>query len=1529
MRKQQLSKKRDEALASGVAQEKLSNKYLSLEDIDKLIQDQKNPKDAELVPLKGNDFNIRPEEAEVDMARKAGMISKAGIEKTPGVKYSDLDAKTEAEREAKFKEVSQKVWKEFALSGKVVKDDEGNVLIEKGTDLDARSSMGLFQLAGFDTSNTRIVNPSQAVRGRINVDTGDRHGVVVEDQGRTAYIDHHAPESEGDTSATKLAYELLTSSGLLKRDAYLDRLVDFVNHTDNKTYPNEEKYFKDSYRTVLGLQRFLRFHQLVEYFKEGRNPTEILSDEDFKKFNSYLNDDELQHYDLIKRSQQQKETIEQAEKLLPEMEKNGLIINTNKYGKIAVDIDNKLRAGIDGAKWYGCGVYLAWNPNAKSFFVSTDGRPLQASFGDGKKIRNTMWIKPRFDREPLKISLNDVLKSLADEGFEPSGDLKIYLETGQLPARRLVEDLELPKTDKEAERVMLGKSEEEIAAENAFLGNSKEVERNAQDTFLGKEMTERQAQDAMLGRDMTEREARDAMLGKVDIEEGEKEAIDTILGKETEPKIDKADLWKMSKKQLEESLEKILIADGLEVRAEDLKNASLEDLRQFYYMYNNSNIEAAVYKTEAEVKKEKAEQARLIDISRIGDQYALLLAEEELEQLRNHSSFWKRNWNRFKIRYNEAGFRREVYNRIRNELHESQNLSDLVEKRMLDRKIKGDASQKTYDILDSVLDAYEKEIVSAEEKGDIIHDDDVNLSLAEAFYKYAKGEYQTRAVFDAYINKEVVSKIQKLKGKFTSKNEDEKHAEGLLYAHNFYQLAEGYKSKIEAIIGENPGNEDAVRLQLNGLMNLDIQLGLKQRDLVNNHPDKEDLTKQEKFVDWTQSHFKGVLANPVVYGAFASMIGQAFVSKGVKFGATLGVGIATGTAAFMAPSIAGMIAGGAGGGWFARHRKGRELKQDQAMEARRVALGDENTGERSKLLRKFTEQRASDTANTFRANLESMLAKPELSDAEKAKVAEIEAKLMLEKEMRVDLIGVSSEGSGGYGVRMLEMNPMLIALRQVREKYNLKDENFDNLIKQHHDQSLATIKETTSEFEAFKKKEMRNAGWQGFGKGVATAAAIQYGVDLFRGHNILWFDDHKHGSVLGWMMGQNQETIQGALVEQHIPGVSGKLGLPQGYKVIDQGINAGRHLFAVGDSKGNKLIENLEIGQDGKINNASLLKLGQHGYSFRGLQHAADIRLTPETTASPAQNIDNALTKEIPGLAQHSHMDWHDEPGKRFSEILGKDIEFEGKQQMLYLNRDANGNVIVDVKNMLANIAGNVKNYTDHVFMNPDGTMDNKMEAEYGKWAKWVGNGLHNHMKIEITPHNGSKLSLDLDVDENGHAKLPEVISKHLTSLRSGELGVARIEVMSRDGDVLATATGHNFNLPPSETITGETGRSVETRVFDTDIRPPLDPDYVHPFPWVARKSLGAIKSREKAEEKVPGKPEKKLNPVLNRAVATYNLARKTVARLPVDINLEVPQTEPAGEKYSHANRSKWICRKICGSELKMKFWRMLGSLLI
>ncbi|MFH0814921.1 MAG: hypothetical protein V1902_02475 [Candidatus Falkowbacteria bacterium] len=347
--------------------------------------------------------------------------------------YEELAAATEQEGDEKFLSKTRELWREIVVHGIAGKDKKGNPILMNFSDVDGNCAVSLMKFAGISIKHVEYVEKSKFIVGKINLDTGDRHGVVVEDQGRTAFFDHHAAESGSDTCATKIVYDALIKLGLLEKQEWLDKLVEFVNYEDNMTYPspNPVEDYKNSWQSLLGLGTFIKFEKLADFFQHSNKlPHEPMSA------------DELTRAGLDKKGKERKREVEHNVKMLEgesgkEAEANDFVIETQKYGKIIVDIvrpDGKklLRGrGFSVAKAFGFGGYLLWAPSKNSFFFSTIGK-LGHSFSQGFTVRETMWIKPEHDPALLAVTLEQILTTLSDGNLRVSDKLKKYFKTGKL-----------------------------------------------------------------------------------------------------------------------------------------------------------------------------------------------------------------------------------------------------------------------------------------------------------------------------------------------------------------------------------------------------------------------------------------------------------------------------------------------------------------------------------------------------------------------------------------------------------------------------------------------------------------------------------------------------------------------------------------------------------------------------------------------------------------------------------------------------------------------------------------------------------------------------------------------------------------------------------------------------------------------------------------------------------------------------------------------------------------------------------------
>jgi hypothetical protein len=345
----------------------------------------------------------------------------------------ELEASTPEERQEKFLAKSREVWRQFAAHGISITDKFTNKpkLLNR-TDLDGAAALGILKMAGFDVSDVQYVKAGESVPGRIMVDTGYESGLVVEDNG-TAFFDHHGKDStKASISTAKLVYRILAETGFIERTSVLDALTKFITQVDNQTHPayNTKEAWENSDKTMLGLYRFMDFEHLLQFFQDGHSETEILSDDELKKYSPTVQGqgkDASPEYKLLKGKTEQRRNIDQSKIKLQELEQDGFVVKT-KYGRIVIDIGKRVQGGQLAIRAYGYDGYLIYNPEAGSFFLGINRGKLDFDPPQGVIVRDTMWIKP-IDQEPLRAVLRDIVKVIGPtEDSRPSGKLQEFIE---------------------------------------------------------------------------------------------------------------------------------------------------------------------------------------------------------------------------------------------------------------------------------------------------------------------------------------------------------------------------------------------------------------------------------------------------------------------------------------------------------------------------------------------------------------------------------------------------------------------------------------------------------------------------------------------------------------------------------------------------------------------------------------------------------------------------------------------------------------------------------------------------------------------------------------------------------------------------------------------------------------------------------------------------------------------------------------------------------------------------------------------
>ena len=216
------------------------------------------------------------------------------------------------------------------------------------------------------------------------------------------------------------------------------------------------------------------------------------------------------------------------------------------------------------------------------------------------------------------------------------------------------------------------------------------------------------------------------------------------------------------------------------------------------------------------------------------------------------------------------------------------------------------------------------------------------------------------------------------------------------------------------------------------------------------------------------------------------------------------------------------------------------------------------------------------------------------------------------------------------------------------------------------------------------------------------------------------------------------------------------------------------------------------MGSGGKMTQKSMDMLVSQGY-----------KVNMTESSNPVSLMDRLKETFGSRMGQHKRIDWHDEPGKKFSNFFKGLIEHEGKQQMLYLGRNKDGGVMVDAGKILKNLIGNVEGKFPSFGQNPDGSVDSKLADLMGKLTEWNKNGeIFKHLQIAIIPDDAANKSgesiLLQNFGNNGKMELDKILSdmfENPDSIKDGKLPFKFME-LRLDGHVLATASGMDMANP-------------------------------------------------------------------------------------------------------------------------------------
>ena len=404
-----------------------------LESLKSSGNDIETPKEGEITPIQPNP-TVSDKETDSIRAAASHTIYKAE-------KYDDLNAPTLAEGEQKFLDLTRKLWTELTVHGK---DENGNVT--NRADLDAYACLKLVEIAGIkvDMDKVNFVKAGDKAESGVIMDTSNNDGIIAEEEGKRLIFDHHGLESDRNTSATKYVYETLTELGLIKKEAYLDKFVDFVTKCDNADFSLDKmNEIYDNYsKNLYGLAFRMKVDDILNLFKDGVDPEKELP-KDYLAEHTYFNPKDKKEESLTQLSEFMTGQMARGRESLKKVEQAGFFVDTGaeNFGKILIDTGKNIGKGRNYPRiekenvssqleifLKGYGGYLVWSPINNSFVLYTQKKMERNMFSQGFNMRGHMWLKPQNSQEKLTITLEEIFSKLSGKDFKIEGNLKSLLD---------------------------------------------------------------------------------------------------------------------------------------------------------------------------------------------------------------------------------------------------------------------------------------------------------------------------------------------------------------------------------------------------------------------------------------------------------------------------------------------------------------------------------------------------------------------------------------------------------------------------------------------------------------------------------------------------------------------------------------------------------------------------------------------------------------------------------------------------------------------------------------------------------------------------------------------------------------------------------------------------------------------------------------------------------------------------------------------------------------------------------------------
>ncbi len=165
---------------------------------------------------------------------------------------------------------------------------------------------------------------------------------------------------------------------------------------------------------------------------------------------------------------------------------------------------------------------------------------------------------------------------------------------------------------------------------------------------------------------------------------------------------------------------------------------------------------------EDEKFEKKLERVQLADIDAIVESYAQRVAEKKLGERKEGANIATR----WVVRLAEDGYYKKYFDEAKQEIMKNRNLLSQIETRWFKKSeglpLRADASDIHYEILDKVVEAFDKELLeerSTEVKAEHVRNMNVDLEAGRLFADFAMGKITDRAEFDRLVEERVVPNV--------------------------------------------------------------------------------------------------------------------------------------------------------------------------------------------------------------------------------------------------------------------------------------------------------------------------------------------------------------------------------------------------------------------------------------------------------------------------------------------------------------------------------------------------------------------------------------------------------------------------------------------------------------------------------------------------------------------------------------------------------------------------------------------------